>query len=361
MSDISKQLIDQVNAATADKKPISIQGGGTKMHLGRTVDKSATVVSIAKHTGVVAYTPAELIMTVRAGTSLAEIDAELAKNNQILACDPRRFGGHATIGGSLAANQAGHARPWLGSLRDHVLGVKLINGKGEHLQFGGQVLKNVAGYDVSRLQAGAMGTLGVMTEISFKVLPKPAQSATLSKAINAEQAIQLMNELSATAKPITGASWHDGVMRVRLEGAGQAVDATVKQWVAGFDMVLDEAKEANSYWSGIREQTLTFFTQPEKPLWRFSVNAAAEAVMPEENWLFNWSGSERWLRGDFKLDELFEQAKALKGEVQLYSGGDRSGDVSLASSETMKTLLRNVKQAFDPNNIFNPGRLHRWL
>ena len=361
MSDISKQLIEQVNAATSAKTALTIQGGGTKAHLGRKTDESATMVSTAKHTGVVTYTPVELIMTARAGTSLAEIDAELAKNNQMLACDPRRFGGNATIGGSLAANQSGHARPWWGSMRDHVLGVKLINGNGEHLQFGGQVLKNVAGYDVSRLQAGAMGTLGIITEISFKVLPKPEQSATLATSMSAADAIKLMNQLSGTAKPITGASWSDGMLRMRLEGAGKAVDATAKSWATDFGMTVEESKDADAYWANLREQELAFFENSDKPLWRFSVNAAAEAILPKEDWLFNWSGSERWLRGDFKLDELHEQAKTLQGEVQLYSGGDRSGDISLEKNEAIKTLLRNVKRSLDPENIFNPGRLHRWL
>lgn len=361
MSDISKQLVEQVQSAIADKQPVRIQGAGTKSHLGRTVDQSMNLISTIEHAGVVEYTSAELIMTARAGTSLAEIDAELAKNNQMFAADPRRFGGKATLGGSLAANQSGIARPWLGSFRDHVLGVKLINGKGEHLQFGGQVLKNVAGYDVSRLQAGAMGALGVITEMSFKVLPKPAKMVGLSKAMDAVESIKFMNMLSGTAKPITGASWSNNHLHIRLEGAEQAVDACLKHWVSEFGMQQLESNEAEIYWNQLREQELPFFADPDKPLWRFSVNASAEPVLSDEQWLFNWSGSERWLRGDFSLTELTELAKQQQGEVQLYSGGDRTGELSLENNQTIQTLHRKVKHAFDPESIFNPGRVYSWL
>ena len=361
MSDISKQLIEQVNAAHASKTPIRIQGGGTKTHFGRQTDESITMVSTKEHSGITDYTPVELIMTARAGTSLAEIDAELEKNNQMLACDPRRFAGNATIGGSLAANQSGAARPWLGSLRDHVLGVKLINGQGEQLQFGGQVMKNVAGYDVSRLQAGAMGTLGVMTELSFKVLPKPMHSATVLKETDAVTAITLMNQLSITSKPITGVSWNAGQLRVRLEGEATAVEATIQQWNTHYDLQQEDEEAAKRYWFELREQALPFFANPSEPLWRFSVNAAAKMQLPDEKWLFNWSGSERWLRGDFEFKELHDIAKAMKGEVQLYSGGDRSGEVSVISNDMLKTLTRNVKHSLDPENIFNPGRLYGWL
>lgn len=361
MSDISNQLVEQVQSAIADKQAIRIEGGGTKSHMGRAFDTSTQVISTAEHTGVTEYTPAELIITARAGTSLAEIDAELAKNNQMFAADPRRFGGKATLGGSLAANQSGIARPWFGSVRDHVLGVKLINGKGEHLQFGGQVLKNVAGYDVSRLQAGAMGSLGIMTELSFKILPKPAKMIGLSKEMDAFEAVKLMNQFAGTAKPITGASWTDGTLHIRLEGAIQAVDACEKLWTSEFGMQMLDTDAADTYWAGVREQTLPFFDDLSKPLWRFSVNAAAEPILPSENWLFNWSGSERWLRGDFELGQLAELAKQQQGEVQLYSGGDRTGELFLESNDTVKRLLKNVKHSLDPESLFNPGRLYGWL
>ena len=361
MSDISKQLVDQVQSAIADKQPVSIQGGNTKAHLGRASVKPSNLISIRKHSGIVEYSPAELIMTARAGTTLAEIDDELERNNQIFAAGPRRFEGKATIGGSLASNQSGNARPWLGSFRDHVLGIKLINGKGEHLKFGGQVLKNVAGYDVSRLQAGAMGTLGVITEVSFKVLPKPAKMVTLSKVLDIFEATTLMNQLSGTAKPITGSAWFNRKLYIRLEGAVQAVDACEKRWISDWGMKSMDKHAANRFWQHLREHELSFFKDLDKPLWRFSVNAASTPLLPLEEWLFNWSGSQRWLRGDFSLEELTQLAKEQHGEVQLYSGGDRSQDVATENNPVVKTLISNVKRSLDPDSIFNPGRLYSWL
>ena len=361
MTDISQNLVEQVESAIADKTPVRIEGGGTKSQLGRSTEHT-TVLSTKEHSGVVEYKPVELIMTVRGGTTLAEIDAELDKNNQMLACDPRRFAGNATIGGSLATNQSGHARPWFGSLRDHVLGVKLITGKGEHLRFGGQVMKNVAGYDVSRLQAGAMGAFGVISEVSFKVLPKPEDSASLSLAVEADEAIMIMNKLSGTAKPITAASWLDNQLYVRLEGAKKAVNATSKKWKTEYCFNSISENEAKLFWDNLREHELAFFDEIEKPLWRFSVNAAAKHRLEEEAWLFNWCGSQRWLRGDnLDIQALSELAQDMNGEVHLYSGGNRQAELSLPRNEVIKTLMQNVKQSFDPENIFNQGRLYSWL
>lgn len=363
MPDISQQLIEQVKTAISNKTPVHIQGGGTKSGLGRAIDTSAQRISTHEHSGVVEYKPVELIMTVRGGTSLAEIDAELAKNNQMLACDPRRFGGQATIAGSLAANQAGHARPWFGSLRDHVLGIRLINGQGEHLRFGGQVMKNVAGYDVSRMQAGAMGAFGVITEVSFKVLPKPETSVSMSLAVDASDAIALMNKLSGTSKPITAASWIDGQVYFRLEGPSKAVKATVKQWQKERGLTSFSDAKANNLWQSIREHEHDFFTgtDKKKTLWKFSVNAAAKHISQDAEWAFNWCGSQRWLVGEFSLEELTEHAKNMGGSVQHYSGGDRQKDLSLPHNATVQQLMKNVKKSFDPDNIFNPGRLYSWL
>ncbi len=363
MSDISQQLIDQVNSASAAKTPVSIQGGGTKLSLGRATDLTETVISTKEHTGIVDYKPVELIMTARAGTSLAEIDAELNANGQMLACDPRRFGGNATLGGSLATNQSGHARPWFGSLRDHVLGTRLINGQGQHLRFGGQVMKNVAGYDVSRLQAGAMGAFGVMTEISFKVLPKPEETLSLCLETSPQEALALMNKLAGTSKPITAASWVDGYVYLRLEGASKAVRATAKQWRSKYGLTTFAEKKASVFWQALREHEHDFFagTEDEKMLWKFSVNAAANHISPDAAWAFNWCGSQRWLVGDFSLEELAGHAKSMGGDVQHYSGGDRHQELSLPHNVVVQQLMQNLKKSFDPENIFNPGRLYSWL
>ncbi|MFK8049057.1 MAG: glycolate oxidase subunit GlcE [Halioglobus sp.] len=367
MTDMSEQLVDQVKAALEDRRPLSIQGNNTKSQLGRTNkdrdDDEVDVIHLSPHKGVVQYEPVELILTTRAGTTLAEIDAVLAEHNQVLACDPRRYNGEATIAGSLASNQSGNARPWSGSIRDHVLGLKLINGKGEHLQFGGQVLKNVAGYDVSRLQAGAMGTLGVITEISCKVLPKPAASLTLTKELSAEQALKEMNALARTAKPMTGASWVDGTLYLRLQGAESAVTATAQQWQRERQAQVVAPEGADAFWHDLREHQLPFFHQGSSasPLWRFSVNPNAAHFLIDEQWAFNWAGAQRWLRGSFDQQQLHDIAREAGGEVQLYEGGNRTGDISLLDNDALKQLHQNIKRAFDPLGIFNPGRLYSWL
>lgn len=362
MADISQVLIDQVKTAAVAKSSIVIEGGGTKKALGREINPDDELLSTQQHSGIVDYKPKELIMTARAGTTLAEIDNALKKNNQILACDPRRFGGTATIGGSLAANQSGHARPWCGSLRDHVLGTKLINGKGEHLRFGGQVLKNVAGYDVSRLQAGAMGAFGVITEVSFKVLPEPESTATMRLAVEAEDALLLMNKIAGTAIPLTGFSWVNDEIRLRIEGVKKAVDATIKQLQNTHEFKKVTEIKAQNFWQQLREHEHEFFaTARSKKLWRFSVNAAAKHVLQDQSWAFNWSGSQRWLFGDFDLSDLAEKAQSMQGDVQLFTGGDRSLDLALIKNPAMKLIIKNMKNSFDPDNIFNRGRLYSWL
>lgn len=359
MSDISTQLLDQVNAAINDKTPLQIQGNNTKANLGRTTPQD-NVLSLSDHKGIVQYEPVELIMTVRAGTSLQEIDDTLAENNQVLVSDPRRYGGIATIAGSLASNQSGNARPWLGSLRDHTLGIRLINGKGEHLQFGGQVMKNVAGYDVSRLQAGAMGTLGVITEVSFKVLPKPDASVSLTTTLDAEEAIATMNRLASGTKPITASAWENGTLTIRLEGSQKAVLATVEQWQKEEKMTVLDAAQADNFWIQLREHALDFHNN-DLPLWRFSVKPTAEHFLKDHPWAFNWTGAQRWLKGDFDPQELIAFAQQAGGEVQCYEGGDRQADIAFIPNDALKMLHQNVKTSLDPHGIFNPQRLYSWL
>ena len=360
MSDQTNTLIEQVNSAISSKQAVVIQGSGTKNFLGRPIEDSANVISTAEHTGIISYEPVELVMTARAGTTLAEIDDALDKNKQMLACDPARFGGKATIGGSLAANQAGPSRPWTGSLRDHVLGTKLINGKGEHLKFGGKVMKNVAGYDVSRLQAGAMGTLGLITELSFKVLPIPPLCITLTRPVSTQDdVIQQMNKAAGEPKPMTAACWFDGQLYLQLSGAKTAVESYAGRCVGE----ILGAEQTEELWQGLREQQLDFFTnrKAEEPLWRFSVNSTAPAFLEDADWFLDWGGAQRWLKGDFEYSKLQEWANKNGGEVTLYRGGDRNKEVYPQPNSVMKDIQKNLKKSFDPDNIFNIGRLYSWL
>ncbi len=354
MADISQQLQEQVLLARDAGHKLNIVGGGTKSFMGRTADADAGTLNTGEHTGVVEYHPVELVLTVRAGTSLAEIEATLAEHGQCLHFEPPRFGEGSTIGGTLACNLSGPARPWSGSVRDQVLGVRLLNGKGEHLRFGGQVMKNVAGYDVSRLQAGAMGTLGVITEISLKVMPKPAASMTLVQEMDQVDCIRYMNSRAAEPKPITAACWVDGKVYLRLSGARSAVEATAAKWSGE---VLEQGDE---FWRQIQHLQHDFFAG-DAPLWRLSVSSVAANPDLKGRWLIDWAGSQRWYRGEQELGRMEALAKAAGGQASLFRGGDRNGEVMNHQPEALKGIQRRLKNAFDPDNIFNPGRLYSWL
>ncbi|MGM8909533.1 glycolate oxidase subunit GlcE [Psychrobacter sp. 1U1] len=352
MKDISAEIIERVKQAGVDGSKLQIVGGGSKYFMGRTPE--GVPLNIAEHSGIVSYEPIELVLTARAGTPLTEINNALSEHNQRLAFEPPLFNGQATLGGTLACHLSGPGRPWNGSVRDHVLGIRLINGRGEALRFGGQVMKNVAGYDVSRMQAGAMGTLGVISEVSLKVMPKPATTITLKREMDAKQAIKEMNRLAGLPNPLTAACWFDNHLYLRLEGARSAVESTVKQWQG---VVLEEG---DNLWTQLREQQLGYFAD-RAPLWRFSVNSNAEHVLPDKKWLLDWGGSQRWLRGDFDTELLEALAKSMGGQVSLYRGGNRLQEVFHTQPEVLRGLHQRLKQAFDPMNIFNPGRLYSWM
>lgn len=353
MSDRAADFIEQVRDARAAGTSLEIMGGGSKKFLGRAVSAD-TVLDTSGHRGIVSYEPVELVLTARAGTPLREIENALAQHGQVLAFEPPYYGDNATIGGTLACNQSGPARPWAGSMRDAVLGIRLINGAGEHLRFGGQVMKNVAGYDVSRAQAGALGSLGLITEVSLKVLPRPAQTLTLVQEMDAASAVRKMNELAGQPRPLSGACWQDGRLYLRLAGVPSAVAGTVERW--GGEVLEHDA----GFWNELKEQRQAFFAG-DAALWRFSINSAAALWRPDDDWLIDWGGAQRWLRGDYPLAELERQAALAGGQVSLFRGGDRSGEVFATLAPAVQLLQRRLKTAFDPGGVFNPGRLYSWM
>ena len=386
MSDQTNQLCEQVVNAVSEGRQLNIIGGGSKTFMGRA--SRGEPLHLSDHRGIISYQPVELVLTARAGTPLHEIEVALAEHDQVLAFEPPRFGGSAsgldaepisnsTLGGTLATNQSGPARPWAGSMRDHVLGVGLINGQGEKLNFGGQVMKNVAGYDISRLQAGAMGTLGVITEVSLKVLPKPAVTQTLVEPMALDRAIALMNQCSAQPKPLSGACWYDGCLYLRLSGAGSAVDATVKQWSERGDAVLMDEPDAGRFWRQLRDQTLPLLAPnldasdsdaaiDQSTLWRFSVKPTA--VQPDQldgDWLIDWGGAQRWLRTPSAehpaIAEMETIAAAMAGQISLYRGGDRSAEVMHRQVAALQAIQLQIKRSLDPHQVFNPGRLYCWM
>lgn len=352
MTDCTQALIDQVKNAIVDKKSLNICAGNSKTHLGR--ESSGDILDVSKHRGIVSYQPVELVLTASAGTPLQEIQDTLAEHNQILSFDPPLFDGKATLGGTLACNQSGPGRPWLSSIRDMVLGIRLINGKAEHLRFGGQVMKNVAGYDVSRAQAGAMGTLGIITEISLKVLPRLEATSTLVQEMSADDAIVQMNKLSALPKPLTGAFWNEGLLFLRLSGTQSAVAATIQQW--GGELLSPD----NTVWEDLREHRLEFFSG-STPLWRLSTKSTAAHESDDQAWLIDWAGSQRWLRSQQDRNSIDALANRLSGQATLYRSDDRQFEAFAPQSPALQQLHLRLKNAFDPDNIFNPGRLYSWM
>lgn len=344
MADLGASLCAAVEEAAERNEPVYITGGDSKRALiGRNCN--AAPLALAGHTGITDYQPDELVISARAGTTLEELRLELDRHGQVLPFEPPLFGGRATLGGTLACNLCGPARPWRGSIRDAVLGLQLINGRGELLNFGGRVMKNVAGYDVSRLQAGALGTLGVITEVHLKVLPAPEIELTLAHEISAAQALELANRLACLPKPLSAACWFDGRLYLRLSGASSAVEHTARAW--GGDHC------AAAPWGELREMTLPFFAG-EQALWRLS--CASNAPLEKgDALLFDWGGAQRWYRGSPP------QVIPPGAHLALFSGGDRLGEVRGELDPVQKGLQLRLKQAFDPRGIFNPGRLYSWM
>lgn len=345
-------LLEQVRAAAADQRPLRIVGGNSKQHIGR--EPSGEPIHMGEYSGIVEYQPSELVITVRAGTTIAELQDVLAAERQVLASEPPAFGGKATIGGTLACNLSGPSRPWQGSTRDHVLGVRIINGKGEHLRFGGEVMKNVAGYDVSRLMAGAMGTLGIVTEITLKVVPRPETTITLRHSLAAIDALRTMNDIARMPLPVTGACWFDGDMYIRLAGAASAVDAAAGR-IEG-----EPIEEEAAPWQGLCDLSLPFFTAAGE-LWCVSLRSTADHFLPDEAWLLDWRGARRWIAARCDRETLDRHVGNARGEAWQLRGASEGADVFPGRSDTYRRTMLQLKQALDPGGIFNPGRLYSWM
>ncbi len=349
--DMSADLAAQISAAHAAHRPLRISGGDSKQFLGCRLDGER--LDIGSHRGIVDYEPNELVMTVRAGTTLDEIDAALAQHDQTPGFEPPRYGAASTIGGTLACNLSGPARPWLGSIRDAVLGLRLINGRGEQLRFGGRVIKNVAGFDVARLQAGAYGVLGLITEISIKVLPKPETSTTLVHELDAGDAVVRMNELASSPAPLCGLAWAAGRMFIRLCGSAAAVAAATHR--IGGDAV------DGSIWQQLRDRPAQLFdTADERPLWRFSVKSTTKVSLDEEV-VIDWGGALRFVRTDATLEEMSRLASDAGGYVMRISKAAPGSEFMQQPAAAVRGIHERLKQMFDPARIFNPGRLYGWL
>ncbi|MCE0459847.1 glycolate oxidase subunit GlcE [Pseudomonas uvaldensis] len=342
--DASDRLLEQVNRARANATPLRIQGSNSKAFLGREV--AGEVLDTREHRGIVHYDPTELVITARAGTPLRELLATLDAAGQHLPCEPPAFGEDATVGGMIAAGLSGPRRPWAGSVRDFVLGTRMISGHGTLLRFGGEVMKNVAGYDLSRLLAGSFGCLGVITEVSLKVLPKPRHSLSIRLEMTSAEALEKLAEWGRQPLPISAAC-HDGdCLGLRLEGGEGSVNAA-RQRFGG--EVID-----GQYWSDLNEHRLAFFDEGQ-PLWRLSLpNHIGPLDLPGAQ-LIDWAGSQRWLKTDAKT--LQALAHEVGGHATCYS----HGVIDTPFQPLAPALLRyhrRLKAQLDPLGLFNPGRMY---
>ena len=358
--DISTELCAQVETAIAQQTPMTIQGGQSKPWYGNPALANATPLVVKQHRGITNYEPTELVLTARCGTPLADIEAALATENQQLPFEPPHFGETATLGGTIASNLSGPARPWAGAARDLVLGCRIINGKGEILSFGGEVMKNVAGYDVSRLMCGALGTLGVLLEVSLKVLPNPQQTVTVVTPLDEQSALQQMCHYAGQPLPINAACYHASQLYLRLAGTEAAVQQAVSQ-LPGETLI---GAESTAFWQQLREHQLDFFTNNTNPLWRLSVPADTPPMPVEGDWLYDWGGAQRWLVSTASAEAIRQAALAVGGHATLYRA-DAAMRQTVAAFQPLEPGLlryqRQLKQAFDPKGIFNPQRLYSEL
>ena len=345
-TDISPTLAETVRNAAAARTPLAIHGSGSKRFL--TGERQGTPLDITPHRGIVSYEPTELVITARAGTPLAEIEAALAEENQMLAFEPPHFGSTATLGGTIACNLSGPRRPYAGSARDFVLGTRIINGQGEILKFGGQVMKNVAGYDVSRLMAGSFGTLGVILEVSLKVLPKPAQEITLTFEMQANEAIGKMNAWAGQPLPLSAAAHAGDTLYLRLSGTDSGVRA------ARVKLGGEPLAKGVAFWEELREHQRSFF-RTETPLWRLSVPPASAPIDLPGKWLLDWGGAQRWLLTDASAENIHRIAESAGSYATLFRTSQASVTRNAEQSGSMWTLHKNIKQSLDPAGILNPG------
>jgi glycolate oxidase FAD binding subunit len=340
-------LSERIRDAAERGAALRPRGGGSKDFYGNA--PRGEVLDTSGYAGIVSYEPTELVVTARCGTGLADLDALLSEKGQMLAFEPPQHSAQATLGGCVAAGLSGPRRASAGAVRDFVLGARILDGRGRDLSFGGQVMKNVAGYDISRLLAGSMGTLGVILEVSLKVLPRPAAERTLRLPLGEAQALEAMNGWAGKPLPISATTWSGGELNVRLSGAESAVAAAAKR-IGGEEV-------ESSHWSGIRHQSAPFFSG-DAPLWRLSLPSTAPVLGLPGRQLIEWGGALRWWMTDAPAATVRAAAQDAGGHATLFRAADKSAGAFAPLPPALAKLHRGLKAAFDPSGILSPGRLY---
>jgi glycolate oxidase FAD binding subunit len=355
-------LIDRVNDARRAGAQLDIRGGDSKRFYGEA--PAGEPFDVRGLAGISSYEPSELVVSARCGTPLSELEATLAEQGQCLPFEPPHFGPGATVGGMVAAGLAGPSRASVGALRDYVLGATLLNGRAEIVSFGGQVMKNVAGYDVSRLLAGSLGTLGVICEVSLKVLPIAPATATLRFSMQQQEALDALHEWGGQPLPVNASAWWDDMLIVRLRGALAAVKSAMLRM--GGEVV--EVTGAQAFWHGAREHTDEFFLHARRAvdsgaatLWRLSVPQTTPPLPVSGEQLIEWGGAQRWICTAAPASVLRQVAERVGGHATLFRGRDKSPGVFSALRSPLDRIHRDLKRAFDPDGVFNPGRLYPGL
>ncbi|HSP01731.1 MAG TPA: glycolate oxidase subunit GlcE [Thioalkalivibrio sp.] len=346
--DQRETLCNAVREARAQGLKLRIRGGSSKDFLVDASLDALQPLDVTGHCGVVDYEPSELVITARCGTPLAEIQTILDAGGQMLPFEPPAFGPDATLGGMISAGLSGPRRPYASAVRDAVLGVQLLTGRGECLQFGGQVMKNVAGYDVSRLVTGAFGTLGVLLEVSVRVMPAPVRSITLKQTVSARQALALFSGWARQPLPVSAACHIKNTLYVRLSGGPAAVDDAA-QIVGG-----REHAEGEALWSEIREHRHGFFAS-DTPLWRLSVPPATPPLELPGSWLLDWGGAQRWLVSDAPAIKIRATVESVGGHATLFRHAQTGIPRFHPLPAPLARLQAQVRQALDPDGLFNPG------
>ena len=382
MTNALAPIIERIKSAVKNGSPLRIRGGGTKDFYGQSLQ--GEILDTTGLTGITSYEPSELVVTVKAGTPLADLEAALAEKNQCLPFEPPHFEklwgtaiepidilpkfarAQTTVGGMVAAGLSGPSRASSGGVKDFILGVNMVNGKGEELHFGGTVMKNVAGYDVSRLMAGSMGTLGLITEVSIKVLPVAPAEATLKFECSQTEAINMLNAWGAKPLPLNASCWTAengiGSLYVRLRGAVAAVEAAVKKMGGELQNAASGNATVAADWQSLRNQNMDFFKlQGDECLWRLSVPDTAQDLKLGET-LVEWHGAQRWVKLPYTEAELIRsQVNKISGNAILFIAPKAINTPATAVFNPIKTPLdrihRELKRQFDPAGIFNRGRL----